>query len=506
MSMIDAMTLGLSEALRLENFLYCLLGASLGTFLGVLPGIGVFVSISLLFPITLHLEPTAGLIMLAGLYYGTLYGGSTASILLNVPGTPSNAVACLDGYPMAQQGRAGVALLVSSISSFVGGSFAIVLLLGFSTTIAENALRFQSPEYFSLMVLGLVAASVIGTGRLSKGLASVVLGVFLGTIGMDLISGVQRFDLGINGLADGIPIVALAMGLFGVTEVIGSIREQCSRASHALASVSFRSMIPTRDDTRRSVGSTARGSLLGAFVGTLPGTGGFITSFMSYAVERSISKNPKRFGKGAIEGLAAPEASNNAADVAAFIPTLTLGIPGTPVLAILLGVLIIHGINPGPNLVFDEPELFWGLVMSFWIGNIVLLFLNVPLIGLWIKVLAIPYRILFPAIIVFVCIGTYSVNANAFDILILAAFTAVGYTFRLLGYSPAPLILGFVLGPMLEENLRRSLLVSRGDPSVFIDRPIALAILLLTLAIIAIPLVASAWRSRKGEVRSSVDD
>jgi TctA family transporter len=245
--MIDAMTLGLSEALRLENFLYCVLGATLGTFLGVLPGIGVFVSISLLFPITLHLEPTAGLIMLAGLYYGTLYGGSTASILLNVPGTPSNAVACLDGYPMAQQGRAGVALLVSSISSFVGGSFAIVLLLGFSTTIAENALRFQSPEYFSLMVLGLVAASVIGTGRLSKGLASVVLGVFLGTIGMDLISGVQRFDLGVNGLADGIPIVALAMGLFGVTEVIGSIREQCSRASHALTSVSFRSMIPTRD-------------------------------------------------------------------------------------------------------------------------------------------------------------------------------------------------------------------------------------------------------------------
>lgn len=497
MNFTDTLILGLNEALRLENLIYCLFGATLGTFLGVLPGIGVFVSISLLFPVTLHLEPTTGLIMLAGLYYGTLYGGSTASILLNVPGTPSNAVACLDGYPMSQQGRAGVALLISSLASFVGGSFAIIMLIGFSSTIAENALKFQSPEYFSLMVLGLVGASVIGAGRASKGLASVVLGVLFGVVGMDLISGVQRFDFGVNGLADGIPIVALAMGIFGVTEIISSIREQCEREPHALKAVSFRSMIPTRDDIKRSVGSTARGSLLGGLVGTLPGTGGFITSFMSYAVERGIAKDPDRFGKGAIEGLAAPEASNNAADQAAFIPTLTLGIPGTPVLAILLGVLIIHGINPGPNLVFDEPELFWGLVMSFWVGNIVLLFLNVPLIGIWIKVLAIPYQILYPAIVVFVCIGTYSVNANAFDVLVLAAFAAIGYVFRIFGYPPAPLILGFVLGPMLEENLRRSLLVSRGDAMVFFERPISMTILCVTAVIIIMPLLLRVWKKRK---------
>jgi TctA family transporter len=496
MTMLEAVHLGLSEALALENLLYCLIGATLGTFLGVLPGIGVFVSISLLFPVTLHLSPTAGLIMLAGLYYGTLYGGSTASILLNVPGTPSNAVACLDGYPMTLNGRGGVALLISSVASFVGGSFAILLLLAFSTTIAENALRFQSAEYFSLMLLGLVAASVIGGGSALKGLASVVLGVLLGTVGMDLISGVQRFDFGVSTLADGIPIVALAMGLFGVPEVISSIRNQCGRNRVPVGSVSFRSMIPTRDEARRSLLPMLRGSGLGGLLGTLPGTGGFITSFMSYAVERKLARDPERFGRGAIEGLAAPEASNNAADQAAFIPTLTLGIPGTPVLAILLGVMIIHGINPGPNLVFEEPRLFWGLVMSFWVGNIILLILNVPLIGIWVKVLMIPYRFLFPTILVFVCIGTLSVNNDPFDVLVLAGFAALGYGFRLSGYSPAPLILGFVLGPMLEENLRRTLLISRGDAWVFVERPISAVILGLCTLIIVYPVLRALLRRR----------
>ncbi|MFX0547327.1 tripartite tricarboxylate transporter permease [Roseovarius sp. S1116L3] len=504
MGVFDNIAIGLEAALSWTNLFYCFFGVTLGTFLGVIPGIGVFVAISLLFPITFHLEPTAALIMLAGIYYGTTYGGSTASILLNVPGTPSNAVSCLDGYPMSKQGRAGIALLMSSVASFVGGTIGIILMMAFAPIISENAMRFGSQEYFALMLLGLIAASVISEGSALKGLAMVALGLFLGMVGTDLSSGVQRFDLGIEGLYDGVSIVALAMGLFGVAEVIASIRY----AGHTKIdpkSITFRSMLPTKDDLRRSWMPMARGSGIGSFFGSLPGTGGFVASFISYAIEKKISKDPSRFGKGAIEGLVGPEAANNAGDQTAFIPTMTLGIPGSPVMAIMLGVLIIHGITPGPRLVYEEPSLFWGLVMSFWIGNFLLIVLNVPLIQLWVRTLTIPYHLLFPAIIMFVCIGVYSVSNIAFDIYVLLAFAFVGYVFRIFGYSPAPLILGFILGPMMEENFRRSLVLARGDIMTFFDRPISGTIMGVTALILIAPMAVRAICHVSGKSQDKSD-
>lgn len=379
----------------------------MGTLIGVLPGIGALVAISLLFPITLHLDTTPALVMLAGIFYGSTYGGSTASILLNVPGTPSAAIACLDGYPMSRQGRAGVALLMTTVACFVGGSIGIVLMMALSPLIAQTAVRFGSPEYFGLIVLGLVAASTISTGLPAKGITMTLLGIFLGLVQADPHTGIPRFNFGLMELHDGISLVALAMGLFGVSEVIASIKSVRGGVVDR-GSVTFRSMIPSRDDVRRSVLPMLRGSGVGAFFGTLPGTGGLISAFMSYALEKRVSRHPEKFGKGAIEGLMGPEAANNAADQTAFIPTLTLGIPGTPTMAIILGVLMVHGITPGPNLVVQRPDLFWGLVMSFWIGNLMLLVLNIPLIGLWIRLLLVPYHYLYPAILVFVCVGVYS--------------------------------------------------------------------------------------------------
>jgi TctA family transporter len=482
--------LGLSEALQPDKLLYCFLGVFLGMFVGVIPGIGPLAAMSMLFPVTFYLDPTSALIMLAGIYYGTAYGGSTAAILLNVPGTPSGAVASIDGYPMSQAGRGGVALLLTTTSSFIAGSIGILLMMVFSPLIVAFARGFSSAEFFALMLLGLVGASTISSGSAIKGLAMIVLGILFGVVGLDMYTGSERFTFGNLGLTDGINLVVVAMGVFGLTEIIVSARTAQIGSVHK---VTLRSMLPTRDDWRRSWLPTLRGSAIGSFFGALPGTGAMISSFMAYAVERRIARDPSRFGKGAVEGICAPEAANNAADQTAFIPTMTLGIPGSATMAIMLGVLMIHGISPGPQLMTERPEMFWGLVMSFWIGNIILVLLNIPLIGLWVRLLQIPYHLLYPAVLMFVCIGVYSVHYSAFDVWLVIGFGLLGYGLRLLDFPAAPLILGFVLGPLLEEHFRRTMIVSRGDVLAMFNRPISGTILAITLAILAWGLV-SAWR------------
>lgn len=499
MSVFEAILVGVETAFIPANLLYCFIGVTVGMITGVLPGIGALAAISLLLPTTYYLDPTAAIIMLGGVYYGAAYGGATASILLNLPGTPSNAVTCLDGFPMAQNGRAGVALLSASTASFVGGNIGILIMMLFSPLIASLALQFSSPEYFSMMLFGLVAASTISVGNPVKSIAMVVLGVLLGAVGTDLNSGVSRFTLGIPDLYEGIGLVPISMGLFGIADVIHSIGvNRDSDGRHV--DVSFRSMIPSRDDLRRFWGPALRGAGIGSFMGALPGAGGAIASFIAYAVEKRISSEPERFGRGTVEGVAAPEASNNACDQTAFIPTLTLGIPGSVVMALMLGALMIHGISPGPNLLTDQPRLFWGLVVSFWLGNLMLLILNVPLIGLWVRLLTIPYRYLYPTIVMFICMGVFSLHSSVFEVLLVVFFGVLGYFFKAFGYQPAPLVLGFVLGPLIEENLRRSLLLSRGDFIVFLERPVSAGFVVLTGLLI----VSAAWPAiRRNRVRRS---
>ena len=499
MELLDYFIIGMESALSLSNLWYCFLGVLLGTLVGVLPGIGALATIALLLPVTFHLDPTNAIVMLAGVYYGSTYGGSTASILLNLPGTPSSAVACLDGYPMAQSGRAGVALFMTTIASFFGATVGIIILMLFSPAIAEVALKFGAPEYFSMMLLGLVAASTISSGAPVKGIAMVVLGVLIGVIGTDVNSGMARFSFGFPELTDGISLVAIAMGLFGIAEVIASVN-RIRRGQVDRKSITLRSMIPSRDDWRRSWMPMTRGSAIGSFFGALPGTGGTIASFMSYAVEKRLARDPSRFGKGAVEGVTGPESSNNACDQPAFIPTLTLGIPGTVSMALMLGALMIHGITPGPQLMTEKPDLFWGLIMSFWIGNIMLLVLNIPLIGVWVRLLAVPYHLLYPAVLVLVCIGVVSINNSTFDVWIVAIFGAMGYAMRLLDFPPAPLLLGYVLGPLMEENVRRALLISRGDFMVFVERPISAVFIGITVALLVWAIVTSMRRpARSGQ-------
>ncbi|KMK67645.1 tripartite tricarboxylate transporter permease [Puniceibacterium sp. IMCC21224] len=496
MDFLANISIGLETAMSVTNLSYCFLGVFLGTLIGVIPGIGSLAAISMLFPLTFHLEPTTALIMLAGIWYGSSYGGNTASILLNIPGTTSSAVTCLDGYPMTRQGRGGVALLMTTLASFVGGTIGIILLMIFSPTIAHYALQFGSSEYFALMLMGLVAASTITAGSPAKGLAMVVLGVAFGIVGTDIYSGVPRFTFGTMELMDGLSLVALAMGLFGVTEVIYSIGK-VDMTSIDRKSVSLRAMTPTKEDLKTSVMPIIRGTGIGSFFGTLPGTGPSIAAFMAYAIEKQVAKDPSRFGKGAMEGICAPEAANNAADQTAFIPTLTLGIPGSASMAIMLGALMIHGINPGPGLMTDHPDLFWGLVMSFWIGNLLLILLNVPMIGLWVRLLLVPYHLLFPAVLMFICIGTYTVHNSAADIWMVAFFGALGYLMRFLSLPPAPLLLGFVLGPLMEEHFRRAMLLSRGDFMTFFDRPISCVVMIIT-GMLLVWTVWSTFKARKG--------
>ncbi|MDW8443053.1 MAG: tripartite tricarboxylate transporter permease [Acetobacteraceae bacterium] len=491
------LAMGFSVAFSLKSLFWCFVGVFLGTFIGVLPGIGPLATISMLLPVTFHLDATSAIIMLAGIYYGANYGGSTASILLNLPGTPSSAVTCLDGYPMAKQGRAGVALMATTLASFIGSSIGILLFTGFAPALAEVGLKFGPAEYFAMMLLGLVAASTVATGAPIKGVAMVVVGVALGLVGTDVQTGQQRFTFGLLPLADGIGLVSLAMGLFGIAEVINSVGRVARQESTYRSSVLpwtrdfWRAMDPGREDWRRIPGSSVRGSAVGSFFGALPGTGPTISAFLSYALEKKIARDPKRFGHGAIEGIASPEAANNAAAQTAFIPTLTLGIPGDVVMALMLGALIIQGIQPGPRLVVEHPQLFWGLAASFWIGNVMLVILNLPLIGIWVAILRIPYSILYPSILVFLVIGVYSVNNSVFDVVTCVLFGVIGYAMNLMRFEPAPLLLGFVLGPLMEEHLRRAMLLARGDPMVFLQRPISATFVAITAALLLLALWSS---------------
>ncbi|MFK7996920.1 MAG: tripartite tricarboxylate transporter permease [Granulosicoccus sp.] len=500
--MLDNITMGFATALSFTNIVYCFLGVSLGTFIGVLPGLGSLAAISMLLPLTFYLEPTTALIMLGGIYYGGEYGGSIASIMLNLPGTPSAAVTCLDGNPMAKQGRAGVALFLTAIASFVGGSVGIVALMGFGPAIAQIGLSFGPADYFALMLLGLVAAVTVGGGSVVKGLIMVVLGLLLGTVGTDVTTGEFRYTFGLLELRDGVSLVGMAMGLFGIAEVVSSIRG--AKTSKIIEKVTTRSMIPSRSEIKSILPPMARGSTIGGFLGALPGAGTVIAAFLAYSTEVRFAKDKTRFGNGAIEGIAAPESANNAAAQTAFIPTLTIGIPGSATMSIMLGALMIHGITPGPLLISDHPTIFWGLIASFWIGNVFLLILNIPLIGLWVRVLQFPYKYIYPLVIALICIGVFSMRTSAFDVSLVVIFGGLGYLFQKAGYSPAPLILGFVLGPMLEENLRRAMLMARGDPMRIIVDPLTGSILGLSALLLIWALVGGIHRiaASRPEIRS----
>lgn len=502
--MLENLLIGFEAALTLTGLLCCFFGVTLGTFIGVLPGVGPLATIAILLPATFGLDPGNALIMLAGVYYGAQYGGSTASILLNLPGTATSAVTALDGYPMAQQGRAGVALFMTTIASFLGSVFGIVVVGFFAPLLASAALEFSAAEYFSLMLFGLVAAATVGGGTPVKSLSMVVVGLILGLVGIDVNTAEFRFTYGVMELADGINLVIIATGVFGVTEIVTGIMKGMDRQA-VPHSISLRSMLPAHDDWKKSWFPMSRGMGIGAFFGALPGTGSTIASFMAYAVEIKMSKRPERFGKGAIEGLVAPESANNSAAQAAFVPTLTLGIPGDAVMAVMLGALMIHGIIPGPLLIQEQPQLFWGLIVSFFIGNLMLLVLNLPLIGIWVRILSVSPRYLFPAILVFICIGVFSIRSSPFDVMMVLAFGLIGFGMRRVGFPPAPLLLGLVLGPMMEENLRRALLIARGDPTVFVTRPLSAVFIGLT-ALILILTLSRGRLSRKSRTAKAMKE
>lgn len=487
MDILSNLALGFQEVLTLETLSYCLFGVTVGMLIGVLPGIGAMAAISMLLPITFYLEPGQALIMLAGIYYGAQYGNSIASILLNVPGTPSAAVTALDGYPLSKLGKAGPAIFITTAASFAGSCFAIVCLAAFSPVIAGVALAFGSAEYFALMVFGLVTASTVAPGSQIKGIAMVVAGLILGLVGTDITSGTFRFTFGLIELTDGLTLVAVAMGVFGATEVINNL----SRKMHdrgAARRVRIRELIPTGADMKQAVKPMIRAAPLGTFLGVLPGAGATIAAFVAYGVETRVAKDRRRFGKGAIEGIAAPETANNAAAQGSFIPTLSLGIPGDAVMALMLGALLIHGVQPGPQLIGDHPEIFWGLLASFWIGNLMLLIMNIPLIGVWVRILSIPYKYLYPCVLMLICVGVYSVHNSGFDLFVVVAFAAIGYAMSVAKLSPAPMLLGIVLGVMMEDNLKRAMLLSRGDPLVFLERPICAVLLGLSLLMLIWPL------------------
>ncbi|MBB5788900.1 tripartite tricarboxylate transporter permease [Jiangella mangrovi] len=494
MDLLDNLALGLETAFQFENVLYCLLGVVLGTAVGVLPGIGPTATIAMLLPITFGLEPVASLIMLAGIYYGAQYGGSTTAILINLPGESSAAVTAIDGHEMARQGRAGHALAAAALGSFFAGTVATVVLAVFAPPLARAALEFGSAEYFSLVVLGLIASIALARGSALKALAMIALGVLLGTVGQDIYTGTPRFTLGIRELFGGLDFVSVAVGVFGVAEILRNLENEQTRSAFVQR---VKNLWPSRDDLRRIVGPVLRGTGLGSALGVLPGGGHVLAAFASYSVEKRLSRTPERFGHGAIEGVAAPESANNAAAQTSFIPLLTLGLPAHPVMALMIGAFIVQGITPGPNVINEQPALFWGLIASMWIGNLLLVMLNLPLIGLWVKMLAIPYQWLFPAIVVFAGIGTFSLNFNSFDVYAVAVFGVLGYVLIKCGCEPAPLLLGFVLGPLLEEHLRRALIISRGDASVFFTRPISAVLLALAVGALVISVLPAIRRKRE---------
>lgn len=501
MDLISNLSLGFATAASPENLFFCLIGVILGTLIGVLPGIGATATIAMLLPITFQLEPVSSLIMLAGIYYGAQYGGSTTAILINMPGESSSAVTAIDGYQMARKGKAGTALAVAALGSFFAGTVATLLVALFAPPLTAIALKFGAAEYFSLMVLGLVSAIALAHGSILKALAMVVLGLILGLVGTDIYTGAPRFTFGITEYADGLSFVALAVGVFGIAEILRNLEGEQDRS---VLGTKLGGLFPSRQDLRRMVAPMLRGTAIGSVLGILPGGGAVLASFASYTVEKRLSDHPEEFGQGAIAGVAGPESANNAGAQTSFIPLLTLGIPANPVMALMVGAMIIQGIVPGPNVASEQPELFWGIIASMWIGNLMLVILNLPLIGLWVKLLKVPYHVLFPVIMAFCSIGVYSVNSNVYDLYAVAFFGLMGYALLKLRCEPAPLLLGFVLGPMLEENLRRAMILGRGDPSTFVTRPISLTLLLLTVAVLVVMLMP-AIRKKRAEVFVEAD-
>lgn len=460
--MLSNLALGLSVALSWQGLLYCAIGVMMGMIVGVLPGFGALAAISILFPVTYHVQPQFALIMIAGIYYGTSYGGKITSILMNVPGETDAAIICLEGYPMARQGRAGVALLLTTVAAFCGSAIGILLTIMFSSAISSAALAFDSPMYFALMTFGLFATTAMSDSPPSKSLAMAAFGIILGLVGTDVDSGVDRFTFGLLTLKEGISLVIIAMGVFGVAELIASY----NAAALPVRSVKLRSMLPTSDDLRRIVKPILRGTGVGALFGALPGTGSTISTFIAYGLERGIAKDKSQFKRGSVAGLTSPEAAANSASITAFIPTLMLGVPGSASMALILSMLIVHGIAPGPRLILDHPDVVWGLIMSFWVGNLILVILNIPLIGLWVRLLRIPAAILYPLILMFISIGTYSIRLNVFDVGLVVLAGIFGIGARKADFPLGPLLLGFVLGPLLEEHFRRTLVLSGGDPRV----------------------------------------
>jgi len=487
--------LGLATAISVQNLFYCFVGVLLGTLIGVLPGIGPVATIAMLLPITYALAPTAGLIMLAGIYYGAQYGGSTTAILVNLPGEASSVVTCIDGYQMARQGRAGPALAIAAIASFAAGTVATLICALLAAPLAAVAARFGPAEYFSLMALGLIGAVVIANRSVLKAIGMVIVGLILGLVGIDVNTGAQRFTYGVPELLDGIGFIAVAVGVFAITEIVINLERKEKRE---VFTDKVGNLMPSREDLRQSAMPIARGTLVGSALGILPAGGALLASFAAYAVEKKVARDPSRFGKGAIEGVAGPEAANNAGAQTCFVPMLTLGIPPNVVMALMIGAMMLHNIQPGPQVMTKNPELFWGLIASMWLGNLMLVVLNLPLVGIWVRLLSLPYRFLYPAIILFCCIGVYTLSNNTFDVRMVVLFGAVGYLFAKIGCEPAPMLLGFILGPMMEEYFRRALIIERGDFMVFVNRPISAALLataLLLLLSMSLPAIAN-WRRR----------
>ena len=491
------LALGFQVAANPYNLMFCMLGALVGTLVGVLPGVGTVATIAMLLPITFGLPPVGALIMLAGIYYGAQYGGSTTSILVNIPGEATSVITCLDGHQMAKQGRAGPALAIAAIGSFFAGCVATVLVAALGAPLTGLALLFGPAEYFSLMTLGLIFAVVLAKGSVLKAIAMVLMGLLLSMVGSDLETGAGRMTFDIPELADGIGFANIAMGVFGFAEIIRNL--ELPAESRDVLNTKVTGLMPNRKDLIAAAPAIARGTIIGSLVGILPGGGAVIASFAGYTFEKRLSKTPERFGRGAIEGVAAPESANNAAAQTAFIPLLTLGIPPNAVMALMVGAMTIHGIVPGPQVMTKQPDLFWGMIASMWIGNLALVIINLPLVGVWVTLLRVPYRLLFPSIIVFCCIGVYSINNSPFDVSIAAGFGVIGYWLLKHDFEPAPMLLGFVLGPLMEENLRRAMLIARGDATVFFTRPISavlLSIAIILLILAALPKI----RSKRDEV------
>jgi putative tricarboxylic transport membrane protein len=493
-NILSNLATGFGAALSLQNLWFAFVGVMLGTLIGVLPGIGPIPTIAMLLPVTFGLNPLSSLIMLAGIYYGAQYGGSTTSILVNMPGEASSIVTTLDGHPMARQGRAGAALSVAALGSFFAGCVGTIFIAAFGPLLAGLAQEFNSPDYFSLMVLGLVMAVVLAHGSVVKAIGMVLVGLLLGLVGTDVNSGVTRYTFGISEIWDGIDFLPLVIGLFGIVEIIRNLEQSSTHRTPVAAKIS--ELWLGKKDFQQAWPAVLRGTALGSLLGILPGGGAVLAAFASYTMEKKIAKDPSRFGKGAIEGVAGPESANNAAAQTSFIPLLTLGLPSNAIMAIMMGAMIIHGIQPGSAVMTKHPELFWGMVASMWIGNAMLLVINLPLVGIWVKLLSVPYRLLYPAILLFCVIGVYSTNNNTAQLVLTAVFTVFGYILIRFGCEPAPLVLGFVLGPVMEENLRRALVFSRGDPMIFIQRPISAVLLAMTVLLIVIALVPQIRKTR----------